>query len=97
MYVLPPIPEREVQQPITLVGDAAHVMLPFAGVGVNIGLVDALHLTDNLTDAHAPGRDPYTDAPAGGGCAHIDAAPRSKGCTSIAAAGADLRQSAWSM
>lgn len=33
---------------LTLIGDAAHVMTPFAGVGVNVGMQDALELAKRI-------------------------------------------------
>lgn len=41
---------------LTLVGDAAHVMTPFAGVGVNVGMTDALILGKEIVSAWKGGK-----------------------------------------
>lgn len=44
-----PLENWQPHKSITLIGDAAHGMPPYAGVGVNTGLLDALYLAENLT------------------------------------------------
>jgi 2-octaprenylphenol hydroxylase len=47
-----------VRDRIVLAGDAAHVVHPLAGQGVNLGLLDAASLADTLREARQQGEDP---------------------------------------
>jgi len=49
--------QHYVKHGVALVGDAAHMINPLAGQGVNIGLLDAAALAEVLLDAEQRGRD----------------------------------------
>ncbi len=55
IYCMPLDQTWKTQSNLTIMGDAAHVMPPFAGEGANMAMLDALELTDCLTS------DKYND------------------------------------
>ncbi|MDN3693737.1 NAD(P)/FAD-dependent oxidoreductase [Chryseobacterium tructae] len=50
IYAMPLDQTWKTQSNLTLMGDAAHVMPPFAGEGANMAMLDALDLSEYLTD-----------------------------------------------
>ncbi|KAI0847237.1 FAD/NAD(P)-binding domain-containing protein [Daldinia vernicosa] len=50
LYMLPVGHRWEPRPGVSLLGDAAHVMTPFAGVGVNVGMMDALELAEGVVE-----------------------------------------------
>lgn len=49
--------QRFYAERLALLGDAAHVVHPLAGLGLNLGLIDAAALVDVLVEARIRGRD----------------------------------------
>lgn len=50
IYCMPLDQTWEARSNLTMLGDAAHVMPPFAGEGVNMAMLDALELSESLED-----------------------------------------------
>lgn len=53
-YCMPLDQHWETRPNLTMIGDAAHVMPPYAGEGVNMAMLDALVLSRSLTDQECP-------------------------------------------
>lgn len=54
LYSMPLNQNWEAQSNLTMLGDAAHLMPPYAGEGVNMAMLDALELSRALTDETYP-------------------------------------------
>ncbi|KAH7128380.1 hypothetical protein B0J11DRAFT_458918 [Dendryphion nanum] len=62
LYMLPLGFQWQHRKGVTLLGDAAHLMTPFAGIGVNTAFWDALLLTRAIVDTVKSGSDADLDS-----------------------------------
>ena len=56
LYMLPPDHRWQHRKGVTLIGDAAHLMTPHAGEGVNTAMTDSLNLADAIIRATRSGK-----------------------------------------
>lgn len=62
LYMLPVGFRTEHQRGVTLLGDAAHLMTPYAGIGVNMAFFDAMLLANAISDSMRSGDSDSLDA-----------------------------------
>jgi 2-polyprenyl-6-methoxyphenol hydroxylase-like FAD-dependent oxidoreductase len=59
LYMLPVGLRWDTRPGVTLLGDAAHLMTPFAGIGVNVAMHDALDLANSIIASKDTGSDRF--------------------------------------
>lgn len=62
IYTLPLEESWTAKEGITVIGDAAHVMTPFAGQGANLAMLDALQLAECITSVGATDLSTLTES-----------------------------------